>query len=175
MTSPSPSGDKRDTGKGFLSVAKHLCRATLASALLLLTVGVMGSSASPGGMFVIGNGNAAAGSQVTFWGAQWWKDNPVSGGDAPAGFKGYAVDVDLADCTFTSVKGNSAPPPDGPLPPVMDVLVTSSVTQSGSKISGTVVGIAHLSTAAGYDSNPGHAGTGSVLGFEPCGTQPGEF
>ena len=156
-------------------MAKNLCRATLASALLLLTVGVVGSSASPGGMFVIGDGNASAGSQVTFWGAQWWKDNSVSNGAAPAGFKGYAVDVDLANCTFTSVKGNSAPPPDGPLPAVIDVLVTSSVTQSGSSVSGTVVGVAHVATADGYDSNPGHAGTGSVLGFEPCSTSSGSF
>ncbi|HST17560.1 MAG TPA: hypothetical protein VLK36_07815 [Gaiellaceae bacterium] len=156
-------------------MAKHLCRAALASALLLLAVGVVGASASSNGMFVIGDGNTSAGSQVTFWGAQWWKDNSLSTGDAPAGFKGYAVDVNLSTCTFTSVKGNSAPPPDGPLPPVIDVLVTSSVTQSGSKISGTVVGVAHVATADGYDSNPGHAGTGSVLGFVPCGTAPDSF
>jgi hypothetical protein len=163
-------------GKGVLSVAKHLCRATLASALLLLAVGVAGSGASPGGMFVIGDGNMTSGSQVTFWGAQWWKDNSLSHGDAPAGFKGYALNVDLANCTFTSVKGNSAPPPDGPLPAVMGVLVTSSVTQSGSTVSGTVVGVAEVATDDGYASDPGHAGTGSVVvGFTPCSIGSASF
>jgi hypothetical protein len=152
-------------------VAKHLCRATLASALLLLAVGVAVSSASSGGMFVIGDGNMAVGSQVTFWGAQWWKDNTLSQGSAPAGFKGYAVNVDMTNCTFTSVKGNSAPPPDGPLPAVMGVLVTSSVTQSGSTVSGTVLGVAEVASDDGYASDPGHAGTGSVVvGFTPCST-----
>ncbi len=111
----------------------------------------------------------ASGSHVTFWGAQWWKDNSLSQGGAPAGFKGYALNVDMAHCTFTSVKGNSAPPPDAPLPAVIDVLVTSSVTQSGSTVSGTVVGVAHVMTDDGYASDPGHAGTGSVLGFTACG------
>src|SRR5581483_10438508 len=60
-----------------------------------------GAGADPGtgGAFVIGDGNAAFGSQVTFWGAQWWKDNTVSGGQAPPSFKGYAVNVDAVDCT----------------------------------------------------------------------------
>jgi hypothetical protein len=35
---------------------------------------------------VIGDGNAAMFSQVTFWGAQWWMDNSLSGGLAPASF-----------------------------------------------------------------------------------------
>ncbi len=127
-------------------------------------------------MFVIGDGNMAAGSQVTFWGAQWWKDNVLSQGTAPAGFKGYAQNVDMTNCTFTSVKGNSAPPPDGPLPAMLDVLVTSAVTQSGSTVSGTVLGVAHVATVDGYASDPGHAGTGSVVvGFTPCGVGPGSF
>jgi hypothetical protein len=93
----------------------------------------------------------------------------LSQGDAPAGFKGYALNVDMAHCAFTSVKGNSAPPPDGPLPAVMSVLVTSSVTQSGSTVSGKVLGVAQVATDDGYASDPGHAGTGSVVvGFMPC-------
>ena len=127
-------------------------------------------------MFVIGDGNMAAGSQVTYWGAQWWKDNALSQGAAPAGFKGYALNVDMTNCTFTSVKGNSAPPPDGPLPAVMDVLVTSAVTQSGPTVSGTVLGVAHVATDGGYASDPGHAGTGSVMvGFTACGAGPASF
>ena len=97
-----------------------------------MAVAVGGSSAAPSGMFVIGDGNMAAGSQVTYWGAQWWKDNALSQGAAPAGFKGYALNVDMTNCTFTSVKGSTAHlRRTGPLPAVMDVLVTSAVTQSG--------------------------------------------
>ena len=36
-----------------------------------------------GGAFVIGNGNSANGTAVTFWGAQWWKLNTLSGGPHP--------------------------------------------------------------------------------------------
>src|SRR5439155_23403868 len=43
-----------------------------------------------GGYFVIGNNNAAIGTSVTFWGAQWWKLNSLSGGAAPASFEGFA-------------------------------------------------------------------------------------
>ena len=42
-----------------------------------------------GGSFVIGDQNAAVGTSVTFWGAQWWKLNGLSGGAAPAAFKGF--------------------------------------------------------------------------------------
>ena len=45
--------------------------------------------ATSGGSFVIGDGNAAVGQKVTFWGAQWSKLNTLSGGSAPASFKGF--------------------------------------------------------------------------------------
>ncbi|HMC67637.1 MAG TPA: Ig-like domain-containing protein, partial [Mycobacteriales bacterium] len=41
-------------------------------------------AASAGGTFVIGDGNAAVGTSVTFWGAKWWKLNDLTGGTAPA-------------------------------------------------------------------------------------------
>ena len=106
---------------------------------------------------------------VTFWGSRWWKDNGLSTGTAPAAFKGYAVAVDPTACTFTTVTGDSAPPPDGPLPPVITVLVTSSVTQTGSTITGKVTEFALVATDAGYDTNPGHGGTGTVIELDPCG------
>ena len=123
----------------------------------------------PTAAFAIGDGNASVNSAVTFWGSQWWKDNQVSTGTAPAAFKGYAVNVDPLACTFTTAPGNSAPPPDGPLPPVITVLVTNSVTKSGSTISGNITEFALVSTNTGYDSNPGHAGTGTVIRLIPCG------
>jgi hypothetical protein len=122
----------------------------------------------PTAAFAIGDG-ATINSSVTFWGSQWWKDNDLSTGRAPAAFKGYAVSVDSSTCTFTTRTGNSAPPPDGPLPQFLTVLVTSDVTQSGSTISGDITAFAVVATNAGYDSNPGHAGTGTVLDIVPCG------
>jgi hypothetical protein len=43
--------------------------------------------------FVVGDQSAGAptvGTSVQFWGAQWAKVNKLSGGPAPASFKGYA-------------------------------------------------------------------------------------
>ena len=86
-----------------------------------------------------------------------------------AAFKGYAAEVDPIGCTFTTRPGNSAPPPAGPLPSVITVLVTSSVTKSGSAITGKISEFALVATAAGYDSDPGHPGTGNVISVLPCG------
>ena len=65
------------------------------------------------GFFVIGDGNAAVGSDVTFWGAQWWKSNVLGGGPAPASFKGFAEHVTGPSCrmTWTTDPGNSPPHP----------------------------------------------------------------
>ena len=65
-------------------------------------------------------------------------------------------------CTFTSVPGNSAPPPDGPLPATITVAVTNGVTKNGSTISGTVIGFVTVATGDGHGSDPGHPGTGTV-------------
>ncbi len=43
------------------------------------------------------------------------------------------------------------------------MIVTSSSTKSGSQISGNTVHVVVVKTNAGYDSNPGHAGTGTVV------------
>ena len=47
------------------------------------------------GSFTIGDQNATIGSTATFsevewWGSNWWKENQLSGGPAPAAFKGFA-------------------------------------------------------------------------------------
>ena len=47
----------------------------------------------------------------TFWGAQWWKDNPLSTGSAPASFKGYADNAATCGQTWTTRPGNSSDPP----------------------------------------------------------------
>ena len=121
------------------------------------------SFAPGGGAFVVGN-QSATGS-VTFWGAQWWKVNSLSGGAAPASFKGFAKNPATPSCgaAWSTDPGNSAPPPAGPLPTYMAVLVASTITKSGSQISGNTPHIVLVKTNAGYDANPGHAGTGTVI------------
>ena len=116
-----------------------------------------------GGAFVVGD-QTSTGS-VTFWGSQWSSVNKVSGGSAPSAFKGYAKFPASPTCggTFTTDPGNSAPPPNGPLPAYMSVIVTGKVTKSGSTISGTIVRIVVVKTNAGYSTNPGHPGTGTVV------------
>lgn len=128
--------------------------------------------------FVISNdyGNTTTGAKVMFWGADWWKQNAlvqagVTDNTAPASFKGFAAQLDPNEplCgTFTTATGNRSNPPAGPLPAHMIVLVTDSVVQSGSTISGTVVGYAQVATDAGYSDDPGHPGTGTVESFTSC-------
>ncbi len=118
-----------------------------------------------GGGFVIGNGNSAIGTHVDFWGAQWWMDNSLSGGPAPASFKGYAAHPTTPACNvpWATDPGNSTPPPSGPLPRYMGVIVTSHSTKAGSTISGNTVQIVVVKTNRSYEPNPGHPGTGTVV------------
>lgn len=130
----------------------------------------LGSSASgstilfafaSGGAFVIGD--RATQPKVTFWGAQWSKLNPTSHGAAPSSFKGWATCS--AGCTsgWTSRPGDSSSPPDGPLPTYMAVIVSSSISKSGSTISGNTAHVVVVRTNPGYRPDPGHAGTGTVV------------
>jgi hypothetical protein len=114
--------------------------------------------------FVIGDGNAVVGTHVTFWGAQWWKLNTLSGGPAPAAFKGFANEV-TGTCggSWTTDPGNSSDPPLGPLPPVIEAIAAHSVTKSGRTISGDITSVVLIATDPGYAPNPGHAGTGTVV------------
>jgi hypothetical protein len=115
------------------------------------------------GSFVIGDGNSAIGDQVEFWGAQWWKDNVVSVTGTPPAFKGF-VDQGSPVCgaTWTTDPGNSSDPP-ATVPSFMAVIVSDSITQSGSQISGDTPKVVVVKTDPGYAGDPGHAGTGSVV------------
>jgi hypothetical protein len=121
--------------------------------------------------FVVGDLSANVGSSVQFWGAQWWKDNTLSGGAAPASFKGFADTVDNPSCPaeWSTDPGNSPPPPDT-VPSQMTLLVTSSVQKSGSVISGNVVEMVTVQTDPGYQGDPGHPGFGTVTGIVTCGS-----
>src|SRR5216684_3086099 len=117
------------------------------------------------GAFVIGDGNSATGSSVTYWGTHWSTSNSLSGGSAPASFKGFADGTGQppqCGAGWTSDPGNSSGPPDI-VPQYMAVIVASSVHKSGSTESGDTVHIVIVKTDPGYASNPGHAGTGTVV------------
>ena len=116
-----------------------------------------------GGSFVIGNLNSAIGTAVEFWGAQWAKDNSLSGGPAPDAFKGFARTAPPA-CggMWTTDPGNSSDPPAS-VPAFMAVIASSSIGKSGSSISGNISKIVIVKTDPGYGPNPGHAGTGIVV------------
>jgi hypothetical protein len=127
-----------------------------------------------GTAFVIGDLDAVVGNTVTFWGAQWWKKNHLSGGTAPASFKGFAncTNPNPPACggTWISDPGNSSHPPDT-VPADMTVIVSSLITKSGSIESGDIPKMVTIHTNPGYDGNPGHAGTGTVTSVV-CGMGP---
>lgn len=59
--------------------------------------------------------------------------------------------------------GNSPPPPAGRLPEFMAVIVSSSITKTGSTISGDTPHVVVVHVAPGYAPNPGHPGKGTVV------------
>jgi len=129
---------------------------------------------SCGTAFAIGDLDAVVGNHVMFWGAQWWKNNHLSGGRAPASFKGFVncTNPNPPTCggTWTSDPGNSGHPPDT-VPADITVIVASLVTKSGPVESGDIVKMVTIHTDPGYDGNPGHAGTGTVTAVI-CGAGP---
>jgi hypothetical protein len=127
-----------------------------------------------GTSFVIGDLDAVVGNHVTFWGAQWWKKNHLSGGTAPASFKGFAncTNPNPPACggTWQSDPGNSSHPPDT-VPADMTVIVSSLITKSGPIESGDIPKMVTIHTDPGYGPAPGHEGTGTVTAVV-CGSGP---
>jgi hypothetical protein len=147
-----------------------------AGLLAALATLILATSATASSSFVIGNQNAAVGSSVTFWGAQWWMENSLTGGPAPASFKGYAntpAGPPACGARWTTDPGNSSEPPAAPLPELINVIVASTVTKSGPTISGNTPEVVVVRTNPGYDSNPGHPGTGTVVAIR-CKEGEGE-
>jgi hypothetical protein len=157
------SGSHTYPGTGYYTVTVHITDdggSTADAQTKVLIYGV-----AQGGTFVIGDGNAATGTAVTFWAAQWHKLNTLTGGPAPASFKGFEDQPAQAACgqDWTTDPGNSTPPPSGSLPAYMAVIVSSSISQSGSTISGNTPSIVVVKTNAGYAPDPGDPGTGTVI------------
>jgi hypothetical protein len=159
----SVSGSHTYEGTGFFTIKVHIVDDGGSTADATTQVLIYGTAT--GGNFVIGDKNAEAGALVTFWGAKWWKLNSLSGGSGPAAFKGFEDSPATTACgtSWTTDPGNSTPPPAGPLPEYMLVLVSSKISKTGAAISGNTVHEVVVKTNPGYASDPGHAGTGTVI------------
>jgi hypothetical protein len=146
---------------------RYVKRSLMIGTLGMLAALTFAASASAAGSFVIGDVNVAFGAPVTFWGAQWSQKNQLSGGAAPASFKGFADTSGPATCgsSWSTRPGNSSDPTPGPLPEFIDVIVSSEITKSGPTISGNTLEVVVVQTEPGYAPDPGHAGTGTVIGL----------
>lgn len=118
-------------------------------------------------VFVIGDVEPhAVGDVVNFWGAQWWKNNIMSGfvgpGASRASFKGFATRAQLlCGGVWESRPGNSSHPPST-IAADIAVVVTSTIVKDGPKLSGNIKEIVVVHQDGGYGPNPGHAGNGRV-------------
>jgi hypothetical protein len=139
------------------------------------TVVVAAFPTGNGGTFVVGDLEAMAppmiGNDLTWWGSQWAKINQMSGGPAPNSMKGFAGFEDmplpagikiteLCGMHWTTDTGNSTPPP-ATVPTDMLVIVSSSIVQNGSVISGDIREVIVVHNNPGYQPNPGSPGTGT--------------
>jgi Arylsulfotransferase (ASST) len=117
------------------------------------------------GAFAIGDKSSAKDADVTFWGGKWSKLNSLTGGLAPDSFNGFGQTLTLPNCgvAWDATTGNGNAPAANALPTYMGVIVTSSVTQSGSTDSGNAIHIAIVRTKPGYQPDSGHPGTGTVV------------
>jgi hypothetical protein len=119
------------------------------------------------GSFAVGNLSASMGASVTYWSSQWSKVNTLSGGPAPSTFKGFinglSVEPPTCGITWTSTLGGNSTQPPATVPSFMGAVVPSTVTASGSTSFGNAVKIVVVQTNPGYSSNPGGAGTGTIV------------
>jgi hypothetical protein len=153
VTAPTTLGPTA-TGASFAGDADYVAATDSGSSIVY-------AYPSGGGAFVIGD--RSTNGTVTFWGSQWAKSNNLSSGSAPSAFKGYALHgATSCGTSWSTDPGDSASPPSS-IPAYMAVVVTSSARKSGSAITGDTSAIVVVKTSSGYSSNPGHAGTGTVV------------
>jgi hypothetical protein len=117
------------------------------------------------GSFVVGDQGPIPGAAATFWGAQWATPNLPSAGPAPASFKGFANTTSSMDCGaswWSTTTGNSSNAP-ATVPSYMAVIVASSVSQSGSVVSGNAPRIVIVHTNPGYAPDPAYPGSGTIV------------
>ena len=160
------NGSHTYAATGPYTIKVHVADAGGSTADATTQILVYAFAAGDGGSFVIGDGNAAIGSQVDFWGSQWAKDNSMSSGSAPSAFKGFAdgVSSNGPSCggSYTTGPGNSSAPPSA-VPPYMGVFVSSAIAKHGPTLAGDIGHIVVVQTDPGYQADPGHPGTGKVV------------
>jgi alpha-tubulin suppressor-like RCC1 family protein len=132
------------------------------------------------GSFALGDQSATLGASVTWWGAQWSRRNRLSGGPAPDDFKGFAAElstkVPTCGTNWATEPGDDSGPPKS-VPAYMAVIVASQIGEDDERaaraphdgeeeeeVRGNSVEIVVVKTNPGYEPNPGHAGTGTVVG-----------
>ncbi len=126
------------------------------------------AAAPSSGGFVVGDvtaGSPTLGTNVNFWGSQFWKNNSFSGVvNAPASMKGYISNAPGFACgvNWTSNPGNSSNPPST-IPVNMLVVVSSTIQQSGSTEYGNIKHLVVVSVTPGYGPAPGHDGWGHII------------
>ena len=62
-----------------------------------------------------------------------------------------------------SVSGSNSSPPVESILNYMGRAVSTSITKNGNTITGAITKIVVVATAHGYRSDPGHAGTGTII------------
>lgn len=169
ITGSGPGSYTVNGAHSYASLGLFTIKTTIADdggSVAVTSCTTLGFSFAPGGgAFVIDSQHASAGETVTFWSAQWTDINLSGKARNSRSFKGFAETPKTPACgaAWSADPGNSTPPPAGPLPEFMGVIVTSSATQAGPHTSGIVGHIVVVKTNPGYAPNPGHSGTGTVV------------
>jgi hypothetical protein len=106
--------------------------------------------------------------------AAWRRDTASTGvgfviGDQNAALGTHVADRATATCgqSWTTRPDNSSAPPAA-LGDVVSVVVSSQITKSGPVISDDTVEVVLVLTDPGFEADPGHAGSGTVIGIV-CG------
>ena len=178
----SSAGTVSSGGGGQFAVSGSHTYAALGPHTVTVTIADVGGSTAAAttsmltfaflaqGSFALGDttvADAGPGATLTWWGAQWAKQDALSHGAAPAAFKGFIASVSTTPpacgATWTTGPGNSSRPPNT-VPTYMAVIVTANVTKTGNTIGGDTVHIVIVKTNAGYGPDPGNPGNGTIVG-----------
>jgi hypothetical protein len=146
-------------GMGPHMVAVHVRDKGGSEATVKLTL--VSYAYTAGGDFAIAP--ASAGVPVSFWGARWASENPLS--PAPPSFKGWANSAATppgCQAAWNSLPGNSSSPPSA-VPQYVAVLETGPVSKQGNLITGETRGVAVIRVNPGYAPDPGHDGAATVI------------